>query len=449
MAKLSHIGQEFKEKNPEKFKILCEAMEETHGKVDNVVAEVLMESTNATKEDIIRLAGSFNRPEKNCCGYYDHGRNRFWHKVEKRTKEDIEDARRHIRKERFEACRKYKFRDSFLYRAMVKMGMNPSENDGDWCGAQTYYTNPGAFGYGSGNKLCDTKYAEVTVMYMRAGEDLRRSIMESKALSSVWTEQARVRRNVDSIYNSEEKEKNPISFTDDEWRRFQSDHIIKEFGWLAKMPEDVKKNMEGFIEDGENNSKRGYWRREKLPPTLTNTILNAFRYPSTDKNVELVREAYQVMEYLGIGVCWNYVERVKDDGENEYRDVYSNQKATGVGGMLKKVSSMMRRFSADMRKGYSPEDVRELIVEDLNSWAATKVGNRWMFYPRTDAPSEYEGFTKKKKPATEKVKLFRSNRNLELDENDPEDVDFLNVLNKLENNNNEEDNNNDDEATEN
>lgn len=436
MANLYDTGKTLKQEHPEKFKILCQAMEQTHGKVDNPLTQLLLKSEQATTEDIVRLGGTYNDEKRSSWG----SNTVFWHEPDNYgTKEERKERREKGRREKFNSCREFKFKDSFLYRAMVKMGMSPTEKDGDWYETQrTYTTNPtGGYGAHPGQELAQTKYAEVTVMYMRAGEDLRKAIMNSDTLSRLWTEQARVRREVDHIYNAEEAEKNPITSTNEEWRKFQSDHIIKEFGWLANMPENVKKDMDEFMDPEREDKRRGYWRREELPPTLTNTILGAFRYPSTDKNMELVREAYQVMEYIGIGVCWNYVERVKDDGTKEYREVYSNQKATGVGSMLKKVSSMMRRFTADMRKGFDPEDVRELIVEDLNGWAASKVGDRWQFYPRTDAKKEYEEFAKKKKPSMSKVKLYQKNASLEIDENNPEDAGFLAVMNKLEDNNND------------
>lgn len=436
MAELYDTGKRLKKENPEKFKLLCKVMEKTHGKCDNRLTEMLLKSDNVTEDDLVRLGGSFVDEQRASWGSCTT----FWREPEKYGNKDERARRReNIRNEAAKNCREFKFKDSFLYRAMIKMGMKPDGNDGEWYESnRTYTTNPSKTGYGYGSgypgeKLAETKYAEVTVMYMRAGEDLRKAIMDSSTLSRLWTEQARIRREVDHVYGDKEQALHPITSTNEEWRKFQSDHIIKEFGWLANMPEDVKNDMDAWMKASDEDKHHSY-RQENMPPTLTNTILNAFRYPSEDKSQELVREAYQVMDYIGIGVCWNYVRKVetKDDGSKVtvYRDVYSNNKSTGVGAMLKKTSSMMRRFTADLRKGFSPEDVRELIVEDLNNWCETKIEGRWQFYVRPDAPSEYEGFTKKKK--ANGTKFFNA-KSLELDENNPEDKGFFEVLNKLDN----------------
>lgn len=439
MARITDKGEKLRKEHPDKYKLLVEAMNKTHGKVDNALTVELLKSSEATLEDVIRLGGSYVPPVIDPNAWNRHnGLHEFWNEVDKRTSEKTLEKRKELRRDRFEDARRYAFEETFLYRAMIKFGMKPTgEKARSWCSrGKQFSTQYGSNGYTYGDQLKDLSYAETTAMFMRAGKDLREAIISDEYLNGLWTEQARVRREVDRVYGEKERKLHPIVFTNEEWRRFQSDHIIKEFAWLANMPDDVKQEMHDWMDA--HKSKHTRYRETASVPTLTSVILDGFRYPSEAKSTALVEQAYNVMEYMGIGVTWNFIEK-KDGDKVEYRDCYSNERSFKVGAMLKKVSSMMRSpFLPQVKRGADPAIVREIVVEDLNGWSESQARGHWQFYVRADAPTEYPDIQPKKNKATEKVMLFK--KSMTIDEDNPEDAGFVEVLDKLNNNEKKEDN---------
>ena len=262
----------------------------------------------------------------------------------------------------------------------------------------------------------------------------------------MWTEQAKIQKEIYKPWSTKEQELHPITSTNEEWRKFQTEHIIKEFDQLAHMPLDLKEKMNGWTEYFGDKERNCYYGREKLSPIVMHTILYGFRYPAEDKVIELIREAYSVMDYIGIGVCWNYVEseqfeddgnggiKYDENGKEVHKDIYraANRSETSfrVSAMLKKVCGNMRKFVSDIKKGFDAHDVRELVIEDLNAWCTAQARGHWQFFERDDAPKEYPDLCKKKKAK----KNSNKTDSLELNETELEVVKMF----KERNNNNEQ-----------
>lgn len=427
MSRLTGNGKEFKEKNPEQFEKMIKAMEMSNGKVDNLLGVLLAASDTTTAEDIVKLASGFENDEdvKNkfepIVGY--QYRTKFWEVEHGRTKDEIMYNRKNLREKKFRDGFRYTFKDTYLYRAMEKIGMTTKlEGERSWGGELSTYNVDEKNSYSK--KLSDSKYVNSLIMYYHSSEDLRNIIINDEVLNEMWTEQAKIQRNIYKPYSDEERELHPITSTEDEWRKFQIKYIIQEFDQLAHMPLDVKEKMNKWVEYYKNPEHSRSYGQEKLPPIVMHTILEGFRYPAEDKNMELIEEAYGVMEYMGIGVCWNFVDseqyetnpdgsiKYGDDGKPVYKYVFRRagykEMSYKVGAMLKHVSSNMRKFAADIKKGFDVKDVRELIIEDLNGWSTAQARGHWQFFERDDAPKEYPDLAKKKKAkktATENLEL--------------------------------------------
>lgn len=111
------------------------------------------------------------------------------------------------------------------------------------------------------------------------------------------------------------------------------------------------------------------------------------------KNYLLFDEAYDIMDYLGIGVMVN-PEKISE---------YWTDFTYGVKKIHRKMAGAVKRFRADVKKGFDIKDARELLIEDLNMFSSTNLRNQWVFYERVDAPETYPDIpTKKKKNSNKK-----------------------------------------------
>ena len=451
MANITSYGEKLRDNNPEAFEKLCKAMEKSNGKVNNPLGLLLAMSDTTTVDEVVKMASGIGSTDEDMrrlqpvLGYgYD---NKPWKVESGRTKEKILNERRRLREERFQDSFEYNFEDTFLYRIMVNLGLSTKleKEKGSW------YRNTYSVLNRRSSKLQDNDYVQPVVMFFHTPKDLREIILSDENLNRMWTEQAKIQRSIYKPYSDKEKELHPITSTDEEWRKFQTTFIIREFGQIAHMPEDKKEEMNKWIEWNDSPNKNHYYGEEKLPPIVMHTILEGFRYPGEDKTIELVREAFEVMDYIGVGVCWNFVEtetiESNPDGTIKYdengkevkkyvfRRAERKDMSYRVGAMLKHISSSMRKFAADVKKGFDVRDVRELVVEDLNGWAQAQARGHWQFFVRDDAPEEYPDLQKKKKSNRGKK------QDIEL--NDTE----LDVINQFKEMNNKENKDGDDDES--
>lgn len=413
MAEITTHGKEIRDNHPDKYKKLVEAMNKSKGKVNNIVGMFLAMSDTTTADDVVKMASGYGNDKEslkdlqNIVGYnYD---NQPWKVVSGRTRDEILRRRKSLRQERFNKGFEYKFEDTFLYRTMVKLGLSTKlEAEKNYWGRSTYNVNATYH-----NNLKDSNYVQPVMLFYHASENLREVILNDTNLNEMWTEQAKIQRTVSKPRSEKEKLQHPVTSTDEEWRQFQTKHIIKEFDQVAHMPMELKKKMNDWIEYYKTSEEGRYYGTEKLPPMIMHTILSGFRYPCEDKTVELVREAYEVMDYMGIGVVWNFVktetiesnpdgsikydENGKEVKKVVYRRAYYKDVPYRVGAMMKHISSSMRKFAADVKKGFDVRDVREIVIEDLNGWSAAQARDHWKFYERDDAPTDYPDLQKKKK----------------------------------------------------
>ena len=394
MSELTYVGREYKDKNEPAFKKLCEAMTITHGKVNNIMGALVALSENSTVEDVIRLGScvednnEFHQKVGKAirCNYME----KIWDVPNNRSKELIKSQREGIRSKRFQKPFRYTINDTFLYRTMERMGLDPDlPNEKNYNGEYREYSVEN----GHRGSTIDSNYAHTVAMFYHCPENVRNAIIGNENLNKMWSERAKIERRVTNMQYYSEKERNqhPVSSTDEEWRKFQTEYVIKDFVQLVNAPDNIAKDLNDWIDYYDNDDNRRRYFMEKFPPIIMGAIAYGFKYPSEDKNLELIEEAYSVMDYIGIGVCWNF-----KNGER-FNPCNSNDNAYRVGAMLKHVASTMRRFVADVKKGFDVDDVREILIEDLNSWASVQARGHWQFFVRKDAPTEYPDIQKKKK----------------------------------------------------
>ena len=121
------------------------------------------------------------------------------------------------------------------------------------------------------------------------------------------------------------------------------------------------------------------YRTGKARTTFSSQLLCNIRNCSTDINIELGKELYDTLDYLGIGI----VVTGKD------WDRWQTKYAFKVTAIANRIISAKRRFLLDIKKGATVEDARELMVEDLNSWITAQGRGYWRVFVRDDAPENY------------------------------------------------------------
>lgn len=418
----------------DKFKILEKAMELSRGKANTQDFLPLLNSKNITAEIIAEIANGFNDEDKDKdlspSGY------RIWSEsygrlnVKKWGTDPDNPSPVVTMKTKWKDnnANGYWFRDTFIYRAMKNLGLNTKELEREMDSTTNYSTKgciaknvynvgdrvsyPFTVSSGFTNRI--RTYSSISTcsqvqdvknvlnMYYQASPDLRKRILEDEKINRLFSTKAVVEKK--KSYCPDNIESN---IDNDEWRKFQIENMVQEFDWLVHAPKDAK---EVIYDDIERYIERGrYWDY----PLLTILCNKTFRYPHSDKNVEIVREAYAVMDYMGIGVAYN------GNPDRAYKDARDVDGA-GVGKMLKKVSSMMRRFRSDIKKGYPVEDVREVVVDDLNIWVNTKVNGNWVFFALEGVDKDYSSIAPKPKKNCTKVSTgdipTLSNRNFASDD---------------------------------
>lgn len=394
----------------EKFKLIEKAMELSNGKANSTAFIPLLDSDTITAEDIARIAIGFkNIDNDNLSGEMHRS---IWETDARRIHAESwkKDSYTVDMKKRWKDnnARGYMFSDTFVYRAMKKYGLNTMEmvnhldrdfvfggeehvdrevyNVGDSSNYPFKTTSSTSSYYGcrdsvtNNSKVHDLK--DILNMFYHAPKDLRTKITSDEKINLLFSTKAVVQKS-----KSYTPDGVAAHITDEEWRKFQIENMIQEFDWLVNAPDDIKEliyfDVEHYIE------KRTCWTY----PLLTTMLTKTFRYPCSDENVELVREAYSVMDYIGLGVVWN-----GDNSDNvNYHGGERTIDGTGVGKMIKKVTSMMRRFRADIKRGYNIQDVRDTIVEDLNIWSESKNNGRWKFFARNEFKHDYAELLPKSK----------------------------------------------------
>lgn len=440
MAKIKGLGESAKKVFPDKFEMLEKAMEITNGKCDNDIARQLLFADDVTTEDFVRLAGKCNTKDKEIrdgrhwCGTRKPEEHVLWQAPE-RYGNIIEKHQRRmkIRKDRNDDATKYMFRDTFLYRIVKESGfpfnkIKDSEDllkkefrvsESPRAGTYTYKNTitDALHGHSYGQELLSGVY-----LFMKLNKNLRDEVANDPSLCDMWIRYANADKYIHHPWSDSTKEKHPITCTEEEFVKFQTQAIVNEFDWLSKMPKNLKEQLKEYIEKHKSNSyHQGY---NECPPPFYTCVKQGVNYPAEDKVRELVEEAFGVMNYIGLGICFRYKKGT------ELNFAYSDDVSSKMQPILKKIAGTMRVFVSQVRKGYNPEDVREMIVEDVNNWIITKVGYTWQLYVRTDAPKAFPDIEPKKKKSTKKVGL----NSLEADPNNEVDAKMIALIKSSENN---------------
>lgn len=403
MAELTDEGYLLKQKVGDDFKKVERLINKSKGKFNSMTLARLMLCTEADDDKVEEVFIKLDADKvdsiigvRDTCIYERNNREYFNKEVNKRKQRDANG-------------RSYEFEDTYIYRALQRCGMdyeaaakdvhrytysrglNPdgtlrkSYNVGDKR-ADQFSTAPmhGWTGTGSSalnnsvarNSKCTDFITRLNLYYM-CGEDLAKKIVGDEDLSYLLTVVATVKRKMGYVNSGDRTQ-----YDQEGWRKFQIGLLAQEFAMLADCPEDMKENISACVKECKDHGSYSSYT-----PFLSQTALHTFRYPNKAENTELLREAFDSLKFMGIGVMIN----AKDSQHKRGADGYK------VGVLLNKVSSMVRQFLSDIKKGHSPEAVRKLVVEDLNNWNIAKCRNQWAFFPLQTVDVDYSEYMPKKK----------------------------------------------------
>lgn len=445
MSTLTSDAFNIREKNPDKFKTLEKAMEISHGKVNSIFAAILAVLGDASAEDIVKICNTVTGGDDgsdlfkriNDSGFnYNYGIDTdIWRMDDNGSNaRDIkhQNSIHHIGKRierRDKIARGYDFQDTFLYRQAVKLGIKVNHMS-----MPEYYSNP----YNSdiksistiernvvqtydncvfmfntmenhrersweGNSVSNSSYtksfANIVTLFYHQDKSVREKILADDLLNNILSKDIYIQKEVG--YHTD---KDCVYITNEEWREFQTQRVADEMSWYTEMPDDIRELVKFSKEEFCDNSSCSNF------PLLINCVRDTFRVPCSEKNIELTREAYAAMNYMGIGVVWNskYDNHGKSLGYGRNGVNFRRIDGYHVGAMLKHVSSSMRGFKADVKRGGDITSIREILVEDLNMWVVNNCRNNWKFFVLNNADEkDYSAIL----PASKKKMMKLENKN--------------------------------------
>lgn len=445
MSTLTSDAFIIREKNPEKFKNLEKAMEISHGKVNSTFAAILAILGDSSAEDIVKIcndvtggnSGDDLRKRVKAVGLnYNYGLDTsIWEmdgngRNARRIKQDknIHHSGERIRN-RDRVVRGYDFQDTFLYRQAVKLGLkvnHMSESDYyrtlynseikaistfDRKVTQTY--DDYDFVYNTmenhrehnwaGSSVSNSNYTKsltnIVTLFYHQDKSIREKILADELLNNILSKNIYIQKEV-----GYHKDGDGVYITNEEWREFQTQRIADEMSWYTEMPDDIRELVKFSKEEFCDNTSSSSF------PMLINCVRDTFRVPCSEKNIELTREAYAAMNYMGIGVVWNskYDEHSRSRGCGHNGTSFRRIDGYHVGAMLKHISAAMRGFKADVKRGGDITSIREIVVEDLNMWALSKCRNNWKFFVLNNADEkDYSAIL----PASKKKMMKLENKN--------------------------------------
>lgn len=390
-------GNEYKKNNPEAFEKLARAMEMSKGKVDTTFGRELAKIANSTPEDIVRLQ---REDDGNL-----YGNREVWYKSEDRG----ERLKAIQEREKFRYC----FKDTFAYRYMAKLGVVQKmvEKDGletaietkgivvDYIHEEDVY-DPSKKRHNKPfiNKATHYQYSDVISEFknlLQTPASIRERIFKDEFLLDVWTSGRKdlndfpywSLENGYSLTDEEKKRRNK------EYRKKQNEKKAEELLMLANAPQDVKDTILGYINKDKEDSARAKERGSYYGRGYEFKTLSAIWYGNTrlepwkiEKELEL-EDFYKALSYMGLGIVCLQKESVYE--RKNIRQFISHVTAT------------TRQFVSDIKKGFDPATVRQMVAEDLNMWLKERVKDKWTIFVRTDAPTSYPDIEvkKKKKPS--------------------------------------------------
>lgn len=390
MAEARRLLKDVKEKYPHKYEILIKAMEKSGGAVDNSITEALLNTNDDvfTVELLCNVAKGIEESAE-LDGYVRNVyRERFW---EKGLHKKMSSSDKEVRED---GKHKYKFEDTFLFKAVKRAGFksNPLNEYGK---DREYDTRTntsremrvrnrwGVCCIADGKHHYRRDVVEPVSMFFLLKKSSREFVVSDEVWEKYWFTFGQYQTNYVPTYNVD-----PDWLTEEECDKKCKEYIIKELDWIANAPEELVNKMKEKLQECIN-------RRRNVNQYTTSLWAAVERKGSKvydPKNYLLYDEAYAIMDYLGIGVM------VKP----ELIDEYWHDFTYGVKKIYRKMAGSLKRFKADVKKGFDIKDARELLVEDLNTFSNKSLKGQWLFFERTDAPEEYPDIPTKKKKIEKK-----------------------------------------------
>lgn len=398
--KLTEYGKKIKEATPDVYEKMSRAMFLSKGKSDGRFAVNIARIPESTVEDIIRLRD----PDANGPEYYVWDGNLNSNRGECLRRRQARNKYR------------YAFEETFFYRYLNKIGLwemfrdeycksdeekgldfavNALHEDGD-----DKYTDRAMRRHSYHDKTFKDKsfcYAIRNLIrafdsFMDIDKVEREKIVSDKHLVKLW------------LTGSDSGEylpryKAPMKGMTDEgfehyskyYTKFKNRCKAKELVALKFAPKDIHekiRELEKKYEDGikEGNSKGYAWstkRKYEFMPIARIWFGNQRLHPWEPALRLEIEDYYAALDYMGIGIVLLESE------------AYPSQ--TNIRQFVKHVISTVRKFNADINRGFDVENVRNMTVDDLNMWLKGHTKNKWTAFAKTNAPKFYPGLGKGKK----------------------------------------------------
>ena len=356
-----------KDKDYSKFELAARVVERTKGKANTAVLLKFVEQSTLTEDDLVAIFNKYERGDSygDCKIFRDKkirdGKSRKAHNAQKKFK--------------------YKFEDTFVSRAYQKYVPAKFANE-------IADTGWGSYNHGydysvedpkeavSGNKLWNSGGDKLMNLKLFAvmGKKLSALVGEDPYLGQVFKNDKYISPSVGWAC-SEDKKK--IFVTDKEWVSKQIEIFARSMEATAHIPKSERPDKDE--DDSDNNYKFSNQH------SIFYAASRGFRTFAREDNIMLTEDALTAMKYVGVAIRYDH-------------EVYRNGRhklGYKCPDMFRRLAGLTRKFTIDVKKGFAPQDVRELLVEDFNAWA-DKNDCAWKLCVRDDAKNEYEDLMPKK-----------------------------------------------------
>lgn len=396
-------GKQFEHDHPYGFEKLTKAMELTRGNVNNSFAQKIAQQPLSTVDDIVRLG----------IGEEEWSSQKIWDTDEYRGKNQKKGQAR----EKFRYC----LRDTFAYRFMDKLGMAEEviaknnlykyADDKVILVDTVHYDIEHNPANRNDNKTFKKKVRNYAISAFfdefltiaSIPKEMRDKVISDKFILELWigttkeTDRLPYWKALPTGYSDKQREA-----AEQEYSEKQREKKAKEVLMMSEAPEDVIERLKGVIADNkrkkeEAKAKARFWHTSddyRFVP-FADVWYNNQRLQAWKLERELeIEDFYKALDLMGLGIVC--MDRANHNRQKNIRQFVTH------------VNSITRRFASDIKKGFDPADVRELIKEDLNKWLHERVEDKWEVYIRKDAPKTYPQYQsgKKKKIVVENESLL-------------------------------------------
>lgn len=351
-----------------KFELAARIVERTKGKANTEVLIRFIKQSTLTEDELVDIFNKYERGDT-------YGDSKIFR--DKRIRDD-KDRKKYNAKKKF----MYKFEDTFVSRAYQKYV--PAEFANKIAGrnwnAYEYmngyeYSVEKPTGAVSGNSLWRGEDKLMNLkLFAAMGKKLSALVGEDEYLGQIFKNDKYISTCVGWAC-SEDKKK--IFVTDEEWLSKQIEIFARAMESTAHIPKSERPTKD------EDNGDSHYEFSNQH--SIFYAASRGFRTFAREDNIMLTEDALTAMKYVGVAIKYDHKAYRQSGHKLGYK----------CPDMFRRLAGLTRKFTIDVKKGFAPQDVRELLVEDFNAWA-DKNSCAWRLCVRDDAKNEYEDLMPKK-----------------------------------------------------